>query len=149
MVLIEKVTKNWKLRGLKLRGLGRNQIITANFIYQNDQCNKINTLGDFGLEVFKEAVCEDENKIEDANKCALVNYDIYATNAEEGVRAYDGSADGANINWVPSPGDGTPKCTYGTDPANKFDCDCSAGQNVAPANVAKSEGMLFDFFESH
>ena len=50
MVLHEKPTKNWKLRGLKLRGLGRNQIITANFIYQNDQCNKVNTLGDFENE---------------------------------------------------------------------------------------------------
>ena len=28
MVLNEKPTKNWKLRGLKLRGLGQNQIST-------------------------------------------------------------------------------------------------------------------------
>ena len=50
MVLIEKLTKNWNLRGFKLCGLGRNHIITANFIYQNDQCNKVNTLGDFENE---------------------------------------------------------------------------------------------------
>jgi len=37
MVLNENPTKNWKLRGLKLRGLGRNQISTANLIHQNDQ----------------------------------------------------------------------------------------------------------------
>ena len=47
MVLHEKLTKNWKLRGLKLRGLRRNQISTANFAYQNDQRDKINGLSDF------------------------------------------------------------------------------------------------------
>ena len=49
-VLSENPTKNWKLWGLKLRGLRRNQISTANFIYQNDQRDKINTLGDFENE---------------------------------------------------------------------------------------------------
>ena len=43
----EKPTKNWKLRGLKLRGLRRNQISTANLIYQNDQHDKTYTLGNF------------------------------------------------------------------------------------------------------
>ena len=38
-----KKIKNWKLRGLKLRGLRRNQISTPHFIYKNDQYNKINT----------------------------------------------------------------------------------------------------------
>ena len=47
MVLNEKPTKNWKLRGLKLRGLRRNQISTANLIHQNDQRKKVITLGDF------------------------------------------------------------------------------------------------------
>jgi len=47
MVLNEKPTKNWKLRGLKLRGLRRNQISTANLIYQNDQRKKVITLDDF------------------------------------------------------------------------------------------------------
>ena len=42
MVLNEKPTENWKLRGLKLRGLTRNQISTPQFIYQNDHRNKIN-----------------------------------------------------------------------------------------------------------
>ena len=50
MALNEKLTKNWKLRGLKLRGLRQNQINTANFRYENDQCIKINTLGDFEIE---------------------------------------------------------------------------------------------------
>ena len=43
----EKPTKNWKLRGLKLRGLIWNQISTPNFTYENDQRKKIYTLGDF------------------------------------------------------------------------------------------------------
>ena len=47
MVLNEKPTKNQKLRGLKLRGLMWNQISTPDFAYQNDQRNKIYTLGDF------------------------------------------------------------------------------------------------------
>ena len=46
----EKLTKNWKLRGLKLRGLSQNQIITANFMYQSDQRNKVNILGGFEIE---------------------------------------------------------------------------------------------------
>ena len=50
MVFNEKLTKNWRLRGLKLRGLRQNQISTANFRYENDQCIKINTLGDFEIE---------------------------------------------------------------------------------------------------
>ena len=61
MVLIEKLTKNWKLRGLKLRGLGRNQITTANFIYQNDQCqhpqNQHDSLNQITLfEIYKSVV---------------------------------------------------------------------------------------------
>ena len=47
MVLNEKPTKNWKLRGLKLRGLGQNQISTPHSIYENDHRNKINILRDF------------------------------------------------------------------------------------------------------
>ena len=47
MVLNEKLTKNWKLRGLKLRGLTWNQINTPYFIYEIDQRKKLNTLGDF------------------------------------------------------------------------------------------------------
>ena len=47
MVLNEKPTKNWKLRGLKLRGFKQNQISTSSFIYQNDWRNEINTLVDF------------------------------------------------------------------------------------------------------
>ena len=47
MVLNEKPTKNWKLRGLKLRGLGQNQISTPHSIYENDHRNKINIFGDF------------------------------------------------------------------------------------------------------
>ena len=43
----EKPTKNWKLRGLKLRGLRWNQISTPHFRYENDQRNKINIFGDF------------------------------------------------------------------------------------------------------
>ena len=50
MVLNEKLTKNWKLRGLKLRGLRQNQISTANFRYENGQCIKINTLSDFEMK---------------------------------------------------------------------------------------------------
>ena len=50
MVLNEKPTKNWKLRGLKLRGLGQNQISTPHFIYENDHRNKINIFGDFENE---------------------------------------------------------------------------------------------------
>ena len=47
MVLNEKPTKNWKLRGLKLRGLRRNQMTTPHLIYKNDQFNKINIRGNF------------------------------------------------------------------------------------------------------
>ena len=71
---------------------------------------------------------------------------------EDGERAYDGSAGGANINWMPSEvtGEEATKCTYGTDSTaqatNKFDCNCSADQNVAPT---ENEGMFFDIFESH
>ena len=50
MVLNEKLTKKWKLLGLKLCGLRRNQIINAYFVYQNDQRNKVNSLGDFKNE---------------------------------------------------------------------------------------------------
>ena len=50
MVLNEKPTKNWKLRGLKLRGLGQNQISTPHSIYENDHRNKINILRDFENE---------------------------------------------------------------------------------------------------
>ena len=50
MVLYEKLTENWKLRGLKLRGLRQNQISKTNFRYENDQCIKINTLGGFEIE---------------------------------------------------------------------------------------------------
>ena len=44
---IKKLTANWKLRGLKLRGLRLNQIITLNFFYENFQHNKTNIFGDF------------------------------------------------------------------------------------------------------
>ena len=47
MVFNEKLTKNRKLRGLKLRGLRRNQINTPNFRYGNVQRNKTNIFGDF------------------------------------------------------------------------------------------------------
>ena len=47
MVLNEKPTKNLKLRGLKLRGLGKNQIGTPCITYENDPREKINTLGGF------------------------------------------------------------------------------------------------------
>ena len=44
MVLNEKLAKNLKLRGLKLRGLMRNQLNTPRFRYENDQRkNKIPT----------------------------------------------------------------------------------------------------------
>ena len=51
MVLNEKPTKNWKLRGLKLRGLSQKQISTPRFIYQNDHRYKINISGDFENEI--------------------------------------------------------------------------------------------------
>ena len=47
MVSNGKLTKKWKLRGLKLRGLMWNQISTPKFAYQNDHRNKIYTLRDF------------------------------------------------------------------------------------------------------
>ena len=47
MGLNEKLAKNSKLRGFKLRGLTRNQLSTPSFMYENDQHNKIDTLGDF------------------------------------------------------------------------------------------------------
>ena len=47
MLFNEKLTKNRKLRGLKLRGLRRNQINTPNFTYGNVQRNKTNLFGDF------------------------------------------------------------------------------------------------------
>ena len=50
MILYEKLTENWKLRGLKLRGLRQNQISKTNFRYENDQCIKINTVVHFEIE---------------------------------------------------------------------------------------------------
>ena len=47
MTLNEKLTKNQKLRGLKLRGLTWNQINNPYFIYKNDQRKKIDTFNDF------------------------------------------------------------------------------------------------------
>ena len=47
MVLNEKLAKNLKLRGLKLRRLRRNQLNTPSFRYENDQRKKIDTLRDF------------------------------------------------------------------------------------------------------
>ena len=47
-LLNEKVSKNWVLRGLNLRGLRWNQISTLYFIYQNDQRKKIYAMSDFG-----------------------------------------------------------------------------------------------------
>ena len=47
MVSNEKLTRNRKLRRLKFSGLKRNQTNTPNFIYENDQHNKINIFGDF------------------------------------------------------------------------------------------------------
>ena len=44
MVLNQKLTKNWKLRGLKLRGLTWNQINTPYLIYETDQGKKLNIL---------------------------------------------------------------------------------------------------------
>ena len=47
-------------------------------------------------------------------------------------------------------GEEATKCTYGTDSTaqatNKFDCNCSDDQNVAPT---ENEGISFDIFESH
>ena len=51
MVLIEKPTKNWKLRGLKLRGKSQNQISTPRFIDENDHDNEINIFVDFENEI--------------------------------------------------------------------------------------------------
>ena len=39
-----------KLQGLKLCGLRQNQISTSNYIYQNDQHEKIYTFGDLRRE---------------------------------------------------------------------------------------------------
>ena len=47
LVSNENPTKNRKLRGLKLRGLRRNQIDTPNFTYENVQRNKTNIFGYF------------------------------------------------------------------------------------------------------
>ena len=47
MVFNEKLTKNRKLRGLKLRGLRRNQINTPSFAYGNVQRNKTHIFDDF------------------------------------------------------------------------------------------------------
>ena len=47
MVSNEKLTKNRKLRGLKLRGLRRNQMSTPYFMYQIDHRNEVGTIIDF------------------------------------------------------------------------------------------------------
>ena len=47
MVLNQKLTKNWKLRGFKLRGLTWNQINTPYLIYEIDQGKKLNIMDDF------------------------------------------------------------------------------------------------------
>ena len=36
-----------KITGVEIAWVGGNQISTPHFIYKNDQCNKINTQGDF------------------------------------------------------------------------------------------------------
>ena len=51
MVLNENPTENWKLRGLELRWLSKNQINTPHFIYENDHRNKINIFDDFENEI--------------------------------------------------------------------------------------------------
>ena len=50
MVSNEKLTKNRKLRGLKLRGLRLNQMIIPYFIYQIDNGDEVDTIGDFDTE---------------------------------------------------------------------------------------------------
>ena len=45
-----KLTKNRKLRGLKLRGLRRNQIKTSYLTYQINHRNQVNTISDFENE---------------------------------------------------------------------------------------------------
>ena len=53
MVLNEKPTKKWKLRGLKLRGLRQNQISTLIFAHENDRRNKVYKLSGFRDETPK------------------------------------------------------------------------------------------------
>ena len=43
----QKPAKTWILRGLKLRGLTRNQMNTSYSMYEIDQRKKLNTLSDF------------------------------------------------------------------------------------------------------
>ena len=50
MVFNEKLTKNRKLRGLKLRGLRLNQMSIPYFIYQIDHGDEVDTIGDFENE---------------------------------------------------------------------------------------------------
>ena len=50
MVSNEKLTKNRKLRGFKLRGLRLNQISIPYFIYQIDHGDEVDTIGDFENE---------------------------------------------------------------------------------------------------
>ena len=50
MVSNEKLTKNRKLRRLKLRGLKINQMSIPYFIYQIDHGDEVDTIGDFENE---------------------------------------------------------------------------------------------------
>ena len=50
MISNEKLIKNRKLRGFKLRGLRRNQISTPYLIYQIDHRNKVHAISDFQNE---------------------------------------------------------------------------------------------------
>ena len=50
MVSNEKLTKNRKLRGLKLRELRLNQMSIPYFIYQIDHGDEVDTFGDFENE---------------------------------------------------------------------------------------------------
>ena len=50
MVSNEKLTKNRKLRGLKLRGFRLNQMSIPYFIYQIDHGDEVDTIGDFENE---------------------------------------------------------------------------------------------------
>ena len=49
--MAEKEPKKWILRGLKLRGLRKNQISDPNFKCENNQHNKTCVRSDFGSEL--------------------------------------------------------------------------------------------------
>ena len=86
----------------------------------------------------------DDTKAADANKCALVNYDIFVKAAKAADKDAKGEpAFNSDTNWAAATGDDAKThCTAGGE--TKFACACDA----KGADAKADKGMFFDIFES-